>query len=304
MKRVLVTGATGFIGRHTLAPLRACAGEVHAVSSSGPPAGWGGGEGVRWHVTDLLAPESAALVSEIAPTHLLHLAWYTAHGRFWSSAENLRWVAATLRLMQAFAEGGGERAVVAGTCAEYEWQRATHCVEALTPLLPATLYGAAKHATHIALASYGDTASFELAWGRIFFAFGPYENPRRLVGSLASALVAGRPADCSDGEQVRDFLYAPDLASAFVALLGSGVQGAVNMASGVPLRVRELVELVGAVSPHPELLRIGALAADRTEPESLTADVTRLRDEVKWTPSVDLRRAVQETVDWWLKERG
>lgn len=302
MRRVLVTGATGFIGRHTLEPLLARAGEVHAVTSGAGPHDSDAAEGVVWHVANLLEPEAAKLVAEIAPTHLLHLAWYTEHGRFWNAAANLGWVGASLRLVQAFAEAGGERAVLAGSCAEYGWQAVTHCAEGSTTLAPATLYGTAKHATHTMLAAYAETASFELAWGRIFFTFGPHEDPRRLVGSVASAIAAGRPAPCSNGEQIRDFLYAPDLASAFVALLESHVQGAVNMASGVPLRVRELVEMVATASGHPELLRLGALSANRAEPESLTADVTRLRDEVRWTPGVDLHDAVRRTIDWWLRE--
>ena len=58
----------------------------------------------------------------MAPTHLLHLAWYAEPGLFWRSPENLRWVEASLRLLRAFAEHGGQRAVMAGSCAEYAWQ--------------------------------------------------------------------------------------------------------------------------------------------------------------------------------------
>ena len=97
-----------------------------------------------------------------------------------------------------------------------------------------------------------------LAWGRVFFVFGPHEHPARLAGSVAGALVAGQEALCSHGEQVRDFLYAPELAAAFVALLRSDVTGPVNMASGEAVALRELIEALAAAAGRPDLVRLGA----------------------------------------------
>ena len=151
--RVLVTGATGYVGRRVTGPLEALGFEVHAA---------GRAQGV-----DLLATGGAdALLAQVQPTHLLHLAWYTEHGLFWTSRENLRWVDASLRLLQAFASGGGRRAVVAGTCAEYDWVPGGTFSEWRTPLRPATLYGAAKLGLH-EVWSRGLAAQegVELAWG-------------------------------------------------------------------------------------------------------------------------------------------
>ncbi len=294
-RRVLVTGATGFVGRGALEPLLAAGHEVHAVSSRAAPA-WSPA-GVTWHRADLLA--SSDVVTSVAPTHLLHFAWDAEPGRFWTSEANLRWVEASLRLLSAFAAAGGERAVLAGTCAEYAWDDATHCVEEATPRAPATLYGAAKHALHVLASAHARQHGYALAWGRIFFVFGPFEDERRLGGSVAAALAAGRPAPTSHGEQVRDFLFAPELAEAFVALLGSDVTGAVNVASGRPVAMKELVCALGAASGRPELVELGARPASATEPSSLTADVGRLRDEVGWAPSRSLEAAARETMAWW-----
>lgn len=296
MSRVLVTGATGFIGRGTLAPLREAGFEVHAVSSRPRPAS--DPRGVRWHELDLLAAEAAPAITAIGATHLLHLAWYAEPGRFWRSAVNLDWVAASLRLLRAFADGGGRRAVIAGSCAEYEWGDETVCREAETPLRPATLYGAAKHGLHTVAAAFAVEAELSLAWGRIFFVFGPHESPARLAGSVASSLVAGQAALCSHGEQIRDFLYAPELAEALAALLGSEITGAVNMASGRPLPVKELIGALADAAGRPELVRLGARAAG-SEPRLLTADATRLRDEVGWSPTLALPETARRTVEWW-----
>jgi nucleoside-diphosphate-sugar epimerase len=302
MRRVLLTGAGGFIGRHTLQPLLAAGMEVHALTSARPPADVPAG--VRWHRADLLTPEAPAdLVYEIRPSDLLHLAWYTQPGLYWTASENLDWVQASLRLLRVFGEAGGRRAVLAGTCAEYTWGRRTHCVEERpvnpgTPTAPATLYGAAKSAVHVVAEAWARQAGVALAWGRIFNVYGPHEHPDRLVAGLARALLRGEQATCSHGAQLRDYLYAPELGAAFVALLASEVDGALNMASGEPVRVAEVIAAIAAATGRPELVRRGARPSGGGEPESLTADVGRLREEVGWAPAVGLREGVSRTVEW------
>ena len=303
MSRVLVTGAAGFIGRHTLAPLRAAGMEVHAVSTHDARGASEVPAGVHWHRVDLLAPAAPAwLIARVRPSHLLHMAWFTRPGAFWSAPENLDWVAASLALLRAFAEHGGQRAVLAGTCAEYAWQSETHCVEGETPTLPATLYGAAKHGLHTIARAWARRSGVALAWGRVFHVYGPHEHPDRLVSGVARALLRGEEASCTHGRQVRDFLYAGDLGAAFAALLRSGVSGPVNMASGEPVGIAEVVTAIAATAGHPELVRLGALAANPEEPRRLTADVRRLREEVGWTPTIGLREGAARTVEWWRRE--
>jgi nucleoside-diphosphate-sugar epimerase len=294
--RILLTGASGFVGRHCL-PLLAAAGyEAHAVATRVPP---GPHAGVSWHAADLLAArQAAALVSRLRPTHLLHLAWYVAPGKYLTSPENLSWVGSSLELLRAFAASGGRRVVMAGTCLEYE-PGGGRCSEALTPLRPRSLYAACKHAVRVALDAYAREAGLSAAWGRLFFLFGPHERPGRFVPSVVNSLLRGEVALCSHGRQVRDFLYVKDAASALVALLGSGVNGAVNVASGEPRRLAEVARMLGEVLGRAELIRLGALPAAEGEPDILTADVKRLREEVGWTPPRETGAALRETVEWW-----
>lgn len=294
MSRLLLTGATGFVGRHAMAPLLAAGHEVHAVTTRQEP---GDGDGVAWHRADLLS--SADVVAEVAPETLLHLAWYVEPGRFWTAPENVRWVEASLALLRAFADSGGRRAVMAGTCAEYDWDAVgERCDEHRTPLRPATLYGAAKHALHGVAARYAEQAGFELAWGRIFFVYGPGEPDGRLIPSVGRALLAGEPVPTTRGDQLRDFMHVQDVADAFVALVDSEATGAVNVASGEAVTVRQVVDTLAELAGRPDLPRPGALPDREGDPPRLVADVSRLRDEVGFAPRIGLRAGLQGTLEW------
>ncbi len=296
MKRVLVTGATGFIGRQCLPLLMGRGYEVHAVSSRPVPQN---GAMIQWHRVDLLEQRQiSVLMAEVRPSHLLHLAWYTAPGRYWTSPENLRWVQSSLGVLQDFARNGGRRIVVAGTCAEYDW-RYGYCSEGVTPLAPTTLYGTCKNSLHLMLSEFSQQTGLSAAWGRIFFLFGPHEHPDRLVALVVSSLLRGETAPCTPGTQIRDLLYVEDVASAFVALLDSSVSGPVNIASGTPVALRDLILKIGDLQGRPDLIQLGAVPIRTDDPPLLVADVRRLRDEVGWQPKHSMNDALAQTIRWW-----
>jgi nucleoside-diphosphate-sugar epimerase len=294
--RVLVTGANGFIGRHCLPLLGRKYAEVHAVTSRPTIACK---ESANWHQADLLDRSAIeSLIALIQPSHLLHLAWLTSPGQYRTSPDNARWTEASLELVRQFAAYGGRRLVIAGTCFEYG-PAESGCRESSTPLLPSTPYGQAKLSLWQAVETLARQQGLSAAWSRTFHVYGPHEHPQRFVASLIRALVEGRPALCSSGEQFRDFLYVADVAAAHVGLLDSEVQGAVNVASGQAVRIKEVAQAIGQLLQRPELIQLGALPTSASEPAVLAADVTRLRREVGWSPEYVLRRGLQHTIDWW-----
>ncbi len=279
MRRVLVTGAKGFIGRETLAYLRADGYEIHALGRGEAVVE----EGVALHRCDLIRDDPAPLVAAIAPSHLLHLAWHTEPGRFWDAPENLDWVAASLRLVRAFAAAGGRRAVVAGSCAEYDWT-VPLLDERTTPLAPATLYGEAKAGLFRILDQAAPVLGLSFAWGRIFFPYGPFEKSGRLLGDLFDGIARDEQVALSAGTQERDFMHVEDVAAAFVRLLGSPVEGPVNIAGGETLAVRDLATRAARIAGGEHLAMFGMRPMQPGEPPVMAAAISRLAEEVGFTP--------------------
>lgn len=295
MNRILVTGATGFIGSPCVQQLAAAGFEIHAVAL-GTDARTEGA--VTYHDVDLLDPDRIhELIALVRPTHLLHLAWYVAPGAYWTSLENVRWVSAGLDLAREFADAGGQRAVFVGTCAEYE-PSAEPMVEGVTPLRPSTLYGASKTALHVAAMAYLTQRGISCAWAHLFYLFGPAEHPSRLVPSVINALLDGEPFECGRPDDVLDFLHVDDVAGALAALIASPVTGDVNIASGQPVSVGELCGRIAAKIGRPELITYREGNEDRSV---VTATTSRLFDEVGWRPTFPLDTGIDATIDWWRR---
>lgn len=295
-KRILVTGASGFIGLHCLPFLTARGFEVHALDNRDCPQ-----IPARCHCVDLMNPaEVTEVLGRIKPTHMLHLAWCTEPGLFWNDKNNLPWVAASLNLYRAFVQGGGRRFVAAGTCAEYDWGHDL-LDERATPLEPATFYGVCKAALYSVLASAAALDEVSLAWGRVFFLYGPGEKPGRLVSDAIRELLRGRPLATTPGLQERDFMHVADVAGAFAALCDSEVEGPVNIASGETRPLKDLLFTIGEIIGRHDLLQFGARPMPANEPMRLAAATNRLNQEVGFQPRYDLEGGIRDAIQWWQR---
>lgn len=293
MVRVLLTGADGFLGRPTSRALEAAGYEVHSVSSRATPEDGGS----TWHRADLLDPAAiATLCREVEATHLVHLAWHGDHDTMYHAADNVRWAAAGVTLLDAFQRAGGCRAVLAGSCAEYDWSDDGDLDETGSPIRPATIYGRAKDGFRRLALAYAAAADLPVAWVRPFFVYGPGGPPNKLVTSVARALRAGERAPCSHGRQVRDYVHVDDVAAVFAALVGGDFTGVVNVGRGEGHTLREIADEVARQLGRPGAIDYGALPSPPDEPRRIVADIRRLRDEVGCTPSVDLVEGVRRTL--------
>lgn len=289
--KVLLTGASGFLGSHVLDSLRRQNIETVMLGRRRAPDS----EFADFIRADLLAsPDFATLVKKSKATHLLHLAWYAEHGKYWTSPLNLRWVEATTRLVEAFCDAGGQRVVVAGTCAEYDWSHG-YCREDSTPLGPATLYGTAKDAARRLAMAVCAQHRAPCAWGRVFLPFGAGEASQRLIPSLIEAFRGERPPFGVKAAAYRDFLHASDVAEGFVALLRSGVSGAYNVSSGQPVQLADLVrELARLLDADPQTV-LGLTAERPGEPPLLVGENLKLKT-LGWQPALSLAQGLERTV--------
>ncbi|MBP5944737.1 MULTISPECIES: NAD-dependent epimerase/dehydratase family protein [unclassified Pseudomonas] len=276
--KVLVTGATGFVGRHLVAALlvRGCA--VRAVARNAETV-----QGMPWindvefvaadiHAADL---DVAALTEGVDV--LAHLAWpglpnYRALFHF---EHNLM---ADYRFIKRAVEAGVKQVLVTGTCFEYGMQSGP--LSENTEPRPSNPYGLAKHTLHLFLQSLQQEHPFTLQWARLFYLHGEGQNPNSLLAALDRAVDAGEASfNMSAGEQLRDFLPIATAATYLAAILHQrDFDGVINCASGQPISVRTLVEQRLRERGASIDLNLGHYSYPTHEPMAFWAVVDRLQD--------------------------
>jgi nucleoside-diphosphate-sugar epimerase len=253
---------------------------------------------IEWVEADLIeAPRSLLEVAGRGVEAAIHAAWSVIPGEYLTSPANDSYCRASLRLLSSLIASGCGSIVGIGTCFEYE-QRATPLDEKARTR-PLTPYAAAKLETALAAEALTRDAGIRFAWARLFYLYGPWEDPRRLVSGVTLKLLEGKRAAVTRGRQVRDFLHVADVAGALVSVALGSVRGPVNIGSGVPVTVREVLETIGDLTGRSDLLDFGARADNLVDPPYVCADNARLRDETHWEPQYSLRAGLEQTIAWW-----
>lgn len=275
--KVLITGASGFIGRHVLRQLTEGGIDTVVVGRS-RPFGYSG----KFIEADLLQSSSSEIVDQASATHIIHLAWYAEHGKYWTSPLNFRWLEATVRLIESFCAAGGRKVIVAGTCAEYDWKYG-YCIEDVTPLNPTTLYGTVKDAARRLIEAVCRNYCADLAWARIFLPYGPGEDSRRLIPSLIDVFRGKRPPFGVNANAYRDFIHVEDVARGFIHLLTSAARGNYNIATGQPTPVALIVRQIARAYDGDESIVLNLATERPGEPEILFGDAQKLKG-LGWIP--------------------
>ncbi|WP_439873600.1 NAD-dependent epimerase/dehydratase family protein [Bacillus mycoides] len=295
MKKILVTGGSGWIGKYVVHSLIQKGYEVHATYNKNKPSHLS----CHWHKVNLLRDEEVKkLIYEIKPTYLVHLAWEAVPPKCYVSINNYYWLQSSISLIQHFTTCGGKRVVVAGTGAEYEWFNGVLFED--SPLLSyKTPYSLCKNALHSWLQSYAKQTGLSMSWGRIFHMYGPYEHGNRLISNIITSLLKNEEALCTHGNQSRDFLHVSDVADALVTLLQCNVTGTINIASGHSVQIKELASIITKKIGKENLIKLGVIPFPKDEPLFVGVNVERLKTEVKWVPRYNLNEGIEETIFWW-----
>jgi nucleoside-diphosphate-sugar epimerase len=277
MRRILVTGASGFIGCYAVAEFAQRGYEVIAPTS---------------RELDLFDEAQVQnVIRDLKPSHLAHFAWYSNHADLYHSGENLQWGVRSVSLFNAFVNSGGKHVFFAGSCAEYYWDWEL-LKEDSTPLMPKSLYGKGKELLRKHVERLQQDRTVTVAWGRIFFVYGPGEREARFAPSILTPLLRNEPATVRFGNHIRDFLHVEDVARAAAHLLDSSYNGVINIASGNPIRLADFGKKIAQSVGRESLLRIEYGQPSPENPLTLKADITRLQS-TGFTPKYSLDEGIK-----------
>ncbi|MFM2280972.1 MAG: hypothetical protein RLZZ444_3203 [Pseudomonadota bacterium] len=267
MKQVLITGASGFVGRQIARSVQAQGHRLTLVLRPGRLNEIGlSGDQVRIIETDDLFAESTAWWQEALAgiDTVIHSAWSVVPGRYLDSLDNIDCLVGSLKLAEAARRNGVARFVGVGTCFEYRLPNERISVEA--PLGPVTLYSTAKLGLYEQLETRFKTTATSFAWARLFYLFGEGEHPARLFPTLHRKLSIGEPMQLSSGDKLRDFLDVREAGRMISTLVENGQEGPVNICSGQGVTLREIAETVADRYGRRDLLSFGSQAAHPRDP--------------------------------------
>lgn len=268
MKTVLLTGATGFVGRQIHRALRDAGFGVRAVVRTGGSDRLSAPAVGIIETPDLFAHDAAWWQSACDGVDVvIHAAWYVTPGRYLTAPENLDCLAGSLALARGAAAAGVGHVIGIGTCFEYALPNDRLTVDA--PLGPTTLYATAKLALYQTLAAYFQETATGFSWARLFYLYGEGEHPSRLVPYVRQRVSDGDVAQLSAGTQLRDFLDVEQAGAMIARVATTGQLGAINICSGAPITVRQLAERTADAFGRRDLLEFGTAPLRANDPAAV-----------------------------------
>ncbi len=288
-KKVLVTGATGLIGKELIKPLLEHNFEVYSITidENNPD------NAINWIKGNLFDENCIKIVMEkIKPEYLLNMAWCTV-GDYLKSDINYKFLNAGTNLLKHFKDNGGKRVVFAGTCFEYKFK--DEPLKETDELEPEkTVYTFCKNKLHEIAKYFCKMNNISLAYGRIFYVYGRNEDKSRLTGMIIDKLSHGEEVIIKSGSLYKDYMYAKDIAGAFVSLLDSNIEGSVNICTGKAVSIKDYAFEIGRQMGKEQLVIFKDEPSN--QPPIIVGDNSRLVNEVRYKINYDLNTGIKEII--------
>lgn len=289
-KKVLVTGATGLIGKELIKPLKQLGFDIYAITiDENIPD-----NGVKWIKGNLFDEKFIAeTLKEISPEYLLNMAWCTT-GNYLSSDVNFKFLTTGINLLKAFKDNGGKRAVFAGTCLEYKFKnKFLKETDLLDP--EKTVYTFCKNKLHEIAEYFCKINEISFGYGRIFYVYGKNENKTRLTGMVIDNLKNDKEVVIKSGSLIKDYMYAKDIAGAFAKFLYSNVEGTVNICTNVGISIKDYVLKLAKIIGKEHLVIFKE--EESSQPPLIVGNNKKLIKEVQYNIEYSLEKGFKEIIN-------
>lgn len=240
-----------------------------------------------------------ALIRDLRPDIILHLAWNLEKPGFLNADVNNQWLEISLHLLQIFQEFGGKRFVFAGSSSEYGYNQ-TLCSEG-GAASPSDLYGQCKLAFTKLAASFCEVNDISFVSIRYFPVYGPGES--HLLHAIPTAIhtmLQGEPFICKAPNNIWDYIYIDDVAAATIKIINSSYCGIVNVASGIPHQMREVSSVIAQELNAEHLLQLNEANSSK---EVLLADTAVLDNVIGYRCKTGLSEGIRRSVQWWKTQQ-
>jgi nucleoside-diphosphate-sugar epimerase len=290
--RILVTGATGFIGS---AFSRLALSRGHAIGgmmlpTETPPALIPVSDRMVW-LKGTLAELPWREIEKFKPDVCVHFAWIATPGVYLESPENENYLRWSLDLVHRLRDIGTNHIVGVGTCIEYKITNTPLC-EDTTPVDPTTLYSRCKNALRETFEAEAKREGWSFCWGRVFYPYGVGEHPARLCSALIQKLRRGEKLVLKTPHSTKDYIYIEDLAEAVMLTVEKKYTGIINWGTGQGISVRQIADTVAAMLGRPELVE--EVSPPEIDPLGfVVADGTKLA-QLGWRPHHTLRQGLEK----------
>jgi nucleoside-diphosphate-sugar epimerase len=285
-KRILVTGASGFLGLHLCRKLLGLGGELHAVCSSKPNVD---GDRFQWHPADLADAECThKMVADIRPEIVFHLCSYAQGER------DLALVGPTFRgelqssvnLLSSLAETGCRRLIMPGSLEE-----------PAPGEIASSPYAVAKAASRAYAQMFHQLYDLPVVMTRIFMAYGPGQSTKKLIPHSIGCLLRGEPLKIASPERKVDWVYVEDVVDGLIAAAtASGIEGkSLDIGSGQLVKVRDVIERIQRLTDPEAVVEFGALPSQGFE-QVRCANAMATHSLTGWRPQISLDAGLARTV--------